>query len=145
MLASDYARANAKKKGVGLHYSGFQKPAVTLPTTYETKAPKNRHFRSRIAEVGVASLGDDRAAFALLNALLQAKARSRIDPMPATEFLTSFLHGLGLPPVIPFSDVPGIDLDHHGEGFGWLIQTHGGLGGLGLWRHEHRLAGLFLA
>ena len=53
ILASDYAQANAKEKGVGLHYSEFQKPKLTPPTTYETKVPKNRDFHRRIAEVGL--------------------------------------------------------------------------------------------
>src|SRR5664280_2724651 len=53
MFACDYAQANAKKKGVGLHYSEFQKPGATVSITCETKAPENRDFRNRIAEVGL--------------------------------------------------------------------------------------------
>jgi hypothetical protein len=53
MFACHYAQANAKKKGVGLHYSSFQKTAPSLPTSYEVKTFKNRHSRGRIAEVGL--------------------------------------------------------------------------------------------
>jgi hypothetical protein len=60
MLASDYARTDAKKKGAGLHYSTFQKRAASWATTYKINAPKNRHFHSRIAEVGLKAESNER-------------------------------------------------------------------------------------
>ena len=65
--------------------------------------------------------------------------------MPTPQFLALFQDLLGSAPVIAFPNIPGVYLDHQGEGFGGLVKTNKGLGLLGLWRHKERLGGLFVA
>jgi hypothetical protein len=57
MLACDYAHKQAKKKGVGLHYSHFEKIQPTAPTTCESNTQKNHPFSVRIAETGLGHKG----------------------------------------------------------------------------------------
>jgi len=76
MLESDYAHAAAKKKGVGLHYSQFQKLTALAPTTCENKTPENRQFRSRIAEVGLTTFTNSSGEVSVRDSDATTRSRS---------------------------------------------------------------------
>ena len=65
----------------------------------------------------IAALDDDGPVLALHAAMIQAEAGGGVNPMPAGEVLAPLAFGLGLLPIVPFTNVPGVDLDDQSKGF----------------------------
>lgn len=64
----------------------------------------------------IAALGDDGPMAGGLSAMVEAKDGGQVNPMPAAGGLALGPERLGVAPVIPFADVPGIDFDDQREG-----------------------------